>query len=290
MRQARVARDRAAATTAMMAERLAALQAAGGQVEDPEEAPVPNGNTAVAAAPRRLLPEPIDITLLDPDPDQPRKFAQPFSLEEPGKGVAELADTIRVRGLLQPILVYAHEGRWRIIFGEKRWRAFRLLEAREPGRWTHISTIIWPAAPTPLETLGMQIIENDAREAPDAAERRTAYLRMRELCSGNASRAIELLGIGRPAFYRVIGEPATAEAVAGVQQETAATQPKAASRLSHGQLTRALGAIDEDRVTKLNDGQVADLLLQVQRILDLLQARGRASATPRRRARGASRP
>jgi ParB family chromosome partitioning protein len=60
----------------------------------------------------------IDIASIQPNPRQPRRvFA-----EGP---LAELADSIAARGVLQPILVRptAEEGRFEIVAGERRWRA-----------------------------------------------------------------------------------------------------------------------------------------------------------------------
>ena len=59
------------------------------------------------------------VEALKPNPDQPRKN---FGQEE----LAELAESIRDKGVLQPILVRSHpkeDGAWQIIAGERRWRA-----------------------------------------------------------------------------------------------------------------------------------------------------------------------
>ena len=57
---------------------------------------------------------------IDPNPDQPRRA---FSEES----IAQLAQSIRDQGLLQPILVVPmNGGRYRIVAGERRWRAARM--------------------------------------------------------------------------------------------------------------------------------------------------------------------
>ena len=58
----------------------------------------------------------IAIDKIDPNPDQPRR--------EIGD-LTELTDSIRERGVLEPLLVKpsAQTGRWLIIAGERRWRA-----------------------------------------------------------------------------------------------------------------------------------------------------------------------
>ena len=61
----------------------------------------------------------IDLGELDPNPDQPRK-----SFDE--ESISQLADSIREQGVLQPLLVVASgNGRYRIVAGERRFRASR---------------------------------------------------------------------------------------------------------------------------------------------------------------------
>ena len=55
-----------------------------------------------------------------PDPDQPRR-------EMDEEGLESLAASIRTHGVLQPLLLRAEpEGGYRIVAGERRWRAARL--------------------------------------------------------------------------------------------------------------------------------------------------------------------
>ena len=62
----------------------------------------------------------IAIGEIDPNPDQPRRVFQ----EE---AIAQLAQSIKDQGVLQPILVVPGDnGRYRIVAGERRWRAARL--------------------------------------------------------------------------------------------------------------------------------------------------------------------
>ena len=62
----------------------------------------------------------IPVGELDPNPDQPR---QSFDQES----IGQLADSIRDQGVLQPLLVVpASGGRYRIIAGERRYRASRI--------------------------------------------------------------------------------------------------------------------------------------------------------------------
>ena len=62
----------------------------------------------------------ISVGELDPNPDQPRKTFDDES-------IAQLSESIRDQGVLQPLLVVATPGgRYRIIAGERRYRAGRM--------------------------------------------------------------------------------------------------------------------------------------------------------------------
>ncbi len=67
----------------------------------------------------------IDINLIDEDSGQPRR-------EFDKKAIEELAESIREVGLLNPIKVYkAKYGRYRIVFGNRRYKALKLLGFRK---------------------------------------------------------------------------------------------------------------------------------------------------------------
>ena len=61
----------------------------------------------------------VDIDLLTPNEQQPR-----LSIDD-GK-LNELAASIKANGIIQPILVRRTENTYRIIAGERRWRAAQL--------------------------------------------------------------------------------------------------------------------------------------------------------------------
>ncbi|MGC8870105.1 MAG: ParB/RepB/Spo0J family partition protein, partial [Brevinematia bacterium] len=57
----------------------------------------------------------VKISELKPNPNQPRKKFNENSLNE-------LAQSIKEKGVLQPIIVREKEGYYEIIAGERRWR------------------------------------------------------------------------------------------------------------------------------------------------------------------------
>lgn len=82
------------------------------------------GAQAQGQAPSPLRSVPLDAIF--PNPDQPRKSFDTASLQE-------LADSIAIHGILQPLLVRPgeSEGRWQLLAGERRLRAAKLAGLRE---------------------------------------------------------------------------------------------------------------------------------------------------------------
>ncbi|MGA3291038.1 MAG: ParB/RepB/Spo0J family partition protein [Candidatus Bathyarchaeia archaeon] len=62
----------------------------------------------------------LPLELIDPDPDQPRKYFDDQSLKR-------LAESIKQDGLLQPILVRPNANRYLIVHGERRFRAHKVI-------------------------------------------------------------------------------------------------------------------------------------------------------------------
>lgn len=80
-----------------------------------------------AAGATRQGDESLPIEQLTPNPDQPRRHFEPEAL-------AELAASIRNRGVLQPLIVRPHPkepGLFQIVAGERRWRAAQIAQLHE---------------------------------------------------------------------------------------------------------------------------------------------------------------
>jgi ParB family chromosome partitioning protein len=92
-------------------------------------------SAAKPAAPQAPAPLPaaagyieVQVHLIEPSPYQARREIAPEQL-------AELAESIRSEGLLQPIVVRRHGEKFQLIAGERRWRAFQHLKIRSiPAR------------------------------------------------------------------------------------------------------------------------------------------------------------
>ena len=105
----------------------------------------------------------IAIDRLKPNPLQPRKKCNPESL-------AELAQSIRETGILQPVVVVPDEENYKIIVGERRWRA-----AKKIGLQT-IPVLIRNL--TEAQQHEAMLIENLQREDLNPIEIANAYQKM----------------------------------------------------------------------------------------------------------------
>src|SRR6266542_754370 len=69
---------------------------------------------------RRTIVTALPLDQIRPNPEQPRRYFDERSL-------AELAESIRVRGLLQPVIVKRQsDGRYLLLAGERRYRASKM--------------------------------------------------------------------------------------------------------------------------------------------------------------------
>jgi len=108
---------------------LGALITSGNAAPKPAT-PAPAAAAPVAAPANDGLPgyREVAVHLVEPNPYQPRK-------EFSDEALAELVESIRAEGLLQPIVVRAVGEKFQLIAGERRWRAFQQLKLRSiPAR------------------------------------------------------------------------------------------------------------------------------------------------------------
>ncbi len=102
----------------------------------------------------------LDIDQLEPTDTQPRHIFKEDKLEE-------LAQSIKVNGIIQPIVVRRNDNRFQIIAGERRWRA-----AQRAG--LHKVPCIIKDIPEE-NILELSLIENIQREELNPIEEATAY-------------------------------------------------------------------------------------------------------------------
>ena len=138
------------------------------------------GRSFESLIPTELIDEEFDLTAIEDkkesslkelklsdiirDEDQPRRDFDQGAIEA-------LAASIKEHGVLQPIVVTKEEGKYKIVAGERRWRASKI------AGLTKIPAII-----RTLDTqnrLELSIIENAQREDLNAIELATAYAKLK---------------------------------------------------------------------------------------------------------------
>ncbi|HEX8262022.1 MAG TPA: ParB/RepB/Spo0J family partition protein [Allosphingosinicella sp.] len=123
-----------------------------------QEAPVAGG-----AAPARGGVQMMPISSIEPHLGQPRRHFDEEALEE-------LAESIKARGLIQPIVVRPHGHRYQIVAGERRWRA------AQRARLHEIPVIVRDF--DDAETLEVALLENIQRRDLNAIEEAEGYKRL----------------------------------------------------------------------------------------------------------------
>src|SRR5690606_21938826 len=132
----------------------------------------------------------VPVDLLQPGKYQPRTdFAQ-----EP---LQELADSIRVQGVVQPIVVRPLDGgRYEIIAGERRWRAAQLAGLHE------IPAVVRRVPDS--AAIAMALIENIQRENLNPLEEANALNRLIEEFGMTHQQAAEAVGRSRAAVSNLL--------------------------------------------------------------------------------------
>jgi ParB family transcriptional regulator, chromosome partitioning protein len=110
-------------------------------------------------------PQTLPVDLIDPNPLQPRRLFQ-------NERMAELEQSIRVNGIVQPLVVRRLGDRYQLVAGERRWRAAKLAEVRE------VPVVIREVPDERL--LEISLIENIQREDLNPMETAHAYARLTE--------------------------------------------------------------------------------------------------------------
>jgi ParB family transcriptional regulator, chromosome partitioning protein len=107
----------------------------------------------------------IPIERIQPNRNQPRVDINP-------EGLRELADSIREKGLLEPIIVRPNGAGYELVAGERRWRACSLAGLQS------VPALIRRMEPD--ESLELALIENIQREDLNPVEEARAYQRLAE--------------------------------------------------------------------------------------------------------------
>ncbi len=132
----------------------------------------------------------VKISEIEPNKNQPRRDFDEAS-------IAELADSIREHGLLQPILVRPLiSGQYQIIAGERRWRACRLAE---------LDTV--PVIVKEMDdrrTMEVSIIENLQREDLNPVEEALGFKTLIDTYKLTQDEAAQRVGKSRSAIANAL--------------------------------------------------------------------------------------
>ena len=139
----------------------------------------------------------VEIAMIDPNPNQPRREFDQEALQE-------LATSIRELGIIQPITLRKMEGeKYQIIAGERRWRASQL------AGLTKIPAYI--VSVKDQNAMEMALVENIQREDLNAIEIALAYQHLAEETGMTQAKISERVGKSRAAvtnYMRLLKLPA----------------------------------------------------------------------------------
>ncbi len=113
----------------------------------------------------KKAPQVCGIEEVQPNPFQPRKI---FSEEQ----LQELIDSIREKGILQPLIVRRRANGFELIAGERRWRAAQKAGMKE------VPILVKDVSDS--EMLELSLVENIQREDLNPIEEAEAYKRLME--------------------------------------------------------------------------------------------------------------
>jgi len=151
------------------------------------------GNLKAASAPVDLSTEGLTklaISQLQPGKYQPRRDMKTEKL-------AELADSIRAQGVIQPIVVREIAGgRFEIIAGERRWRAAQIAELRE------VPVVVREVDDRAV--IAMALIENIQREDLNPLEEAGSLHRLIDEFDLTHQQAAEAVGRSRAAVSNLL--------------------------------------------------------------------------------------
>lgn len=132
----------------------------------------------------------VAVDRIAPNPFQPRKA---FDAD----GLKELAESIRTRGLLQPILVKKDGAGYTLVAGERRFRAAKLAGV------TQIPAMILEQLDEG-DMLQIALVENLQREDLNPLETAAAYQALVDRCGLNQAQVAERVGKSRAAVANTL--------------------------------------------------------------------------------------
>ena len=194
----------------------------------------------------------VPLAKIRPSPLQPRKSFSDDALRE-------LADSIREKGVVQPLIVRERGGYFELIAGERRWRASQLLKLPE------VPVIVREADDRAV--LELALIENLQRENLNAIEEAVGYAQLAEQFQLTQEEIAVKVGKSRAAVANATRLLKLPPPVQSCIRE---------GRLSVGHAKVILGLSDEQQQIIATERAIKDGLnvRQTEGLIAKLQARG----------------
>lgn len=164
----------------------------------------------------------LNLDQIEPDPDQPRGRFEDEAL-------TELAASIRERGVIQPLIVRPHGNRFRLVAGERRWRASRLAGLSE------VPVVV--RALEGAQVFEIALIENIQRADLNPVEEARAYRRLLDEHGHTQERLAGIVGKSRPHIANLLRLLDLPESVRSLVED---------GRLSMGHARAVLAADDPE--------------------------------------------
>ena len=176
----------------------------------------------------------MPVSQLDPNPDQPRRTFDTQALEA-------LAESIRQAGVLQPLLVVENGARYRIVAGERRYRAARMAGLQS------VPCVVRDM--TEQERMEAALIENLQREDLNPIEEAAGIRALMEECGYTQELAAKRVGRSRPAVANLLRLLQLPESIRELVK---------AGELSAGHARVLVGLADESRQLALAERAVRE--------------------------------
>ena len=201
----------------------------------------------------------LPISQVEPGLNQPRKRFEQGALDD-------LADSIRVHGIIQPLTVRRlATGYYQIIAGERRWRAAKTAGLQE------VPVVIIEADDRKVMELGL--IENLQREDLNPAEEARGYQTLIEEYGLTQEQVAQQMGKSRPAITNTLRLLALPDEVMKLVEEGV---------LSSGHARTILGAptlaLQREAAKKVVEGQLS--VRQTEALIKALQKEKKDSPKP----------
>ena len=199
----------------------------------------------------------LAVSEIEPNRGQPRKQFDPAAL-------ADLADSIRQHGVLQPLVVRPMpDGSYQLVAGERRWRAARM------AGLSQVPVVIKELSDS--ETMALALIENLQREDLNAIEEAMGYRDLMENFGLTQEQVSAKVGKSRPVVtnaLRLLGLP---EEGRGLLSE---------GKLSAGH-ARALLSLGEEELIRQAAADTVKKGLSVRQVEALAKRQKQQKAAPK---------